>query len=159
MSLPSLSHAEALDDASIRALYAEDNAFADDNKKEAAFLSKRLDDGFVATAHIMQRENGATPKSIVETDTKAELIEQTASDELHYETKKSSYNISSIQYSKDHTYAVVTYSVTEKGIITTGNNSANYESAEACVEKVELVGNLLRKMQAECNVNIALSDR
>jgi hypothetical protein len=156
MAAAAPARGEALDDTSIRVLYAEAASNVGDPQKTRAFMEKRLDDNYIVKSNLTQVIGLDPPQDATSTFVKVDVIENALRGYALMEADRYKNLIVHIKYATDGQSAYVTDSTVSSGTISyilegVGYRAAAYEDAESCIKQIALVEGTLKFLQGACN--------
>lgn len=161
LALP--AYAETLDDASIRALYAEAATNVGDPQKTRAFMEQRLDEHYSVKIHLIQDIGGAPEQDATSNFIKVEVIENALRGYGVMQADHYKNRIVKIKRAKDGASVYVTDETVSSGTISValpggGYKAARYAEAESCVKQLGMVGGTLKFLQGACNEKFAVKE-
>jgi hypothetical protein len=152
---------ESLNDDTIRAIYAENDAAIKDTKKTVQLIKERFDDGFVLKSDTSVMVGGVLQKHEMETKDKDKIIEDTSKAGDTLDIKNHQHKIVAIRYTADKKYAYVSDVDILDGFIKLPLGDGKYGQAvfkqkQYGVDKLEIIGAQIKIMSTERRNEISI---
>jgi hypothetical protein len=161
ISAPFYAHAETLDDASIRQLYAETTAHLRNPAQSIGDERERLAENYLGKITTTTFVNGQTISTEDKVFNKATSIASTIEGYKHLQIEEITNDIKTIQFSKDKTIAYVSNTTSSTGTMTipiSENQSTltPFDIGQGCVDQLNLINSKIQISRSECLLNIYL---